>query len=94
MAKKRSEEQLSTRLARLHEMGQRGKRLGRFAALAAPSDARRRRWVLASSTQVDSVVPTVPDSGDAVQVDRDGEAEFIDTENNRIARHRQGGGCC
>ena len=45
--------------------------------------------MLASSTQVDSVVPTVPDSRDAVQVDRGGEAEFIDTESNRTASHRE-----
>ena len=63
-----------------------GKRFGRFTAWAVPFEARGRRLVLVSPTQVDSVVPTVPDSRDAVQVDKDGEAEVVgesDTESNR-----------
>ena len=64
----------------------RGDRFGRFTALAAPVEARGKRSVLVSSTQVDSVVPTVPDSSDAVQVNNVGEAEVVgesDTESNR-----------
>ena len=40
---------------------------GRFTALAAPVEARGIRLVLVSSTQVDSVLPTVPDSRDTLQ---------------------------
>ena len=58
---------------------------GRFTALAAPVEARGRRLVLVSSTQVDSVLPTVPDSRDALQVDNDGES---DTESNRTVTVR------
>ena len=41
---------------------------------------------LASSTQADLVVPTVPDSRDAVQVDTGGEAEFIDEQQDSQRR--------
>ena len=58
---------------------------GRFIALAAPVEARDKRLVLKSSTQVDSVLPTVPDSRDALQVDNDGES---DTESNRTVTVR------
>ena len=66
-----------------------GDQFGRFTALAAPVEARGRRLVLVSSTQVDSVLPTVPDSRDALQVDNDGESghgEQQDSDSQKAGR--------
>ena len=53
---------------------------GRFAALAEPTKPQSRRLVLVSSTQVDPVPPTVPESVDVVHVNLTGRWAHCQTQ--------------